>query len=80
MSIYTVEHKSKFFLLVFFFAATVLAWGVITQYKPMIIKTNCREIAAKSSGILSAKRYTLEGEYSYDRVNADCMKESLSSK
>ncbi|OGM21938.1 hypothetical protein A2863_00920 [Candidatus Woesebacteria bacterium RIFCSPHIGHO2_01_FULL_38_9b] len=80
MSIYQTEHKSKFYLFVFFIAASFLAWGLITQYKPMIIRTNCSEVAAKSSGLLSAKRYNLETDFSYKEVKSDCVKTVLSRK
>ena len=70
------EHKSHLYLLLVLIVAIFLGWSVYTQYRPMLIKASCSEIAASSSGFIYKEKDIFEPSYSYESIKSKCMQDN----
>lgn len=70
------RHKSKFYLFVFAATATILGWGIWTNFKPHIILASCADIADKSSSVF--QRYSIfeDPGKKYDKVLHQCLSDA----
>ncbi len=70
------EHKSHWYLIIALGIAVIIGWSIYSQYKPLIIKASCSEIAAKSSDLIYKNIDSFEPVYSYENINKKCIKDS----
>jgi len=70
------EGKSKWYFLLIFFIAVLIGWTAYAQYKPLIIKSSCSEIAARSSGFFYSQEGAFEDNYSYEIIKDRCIQNS----
>lgn len=70
------DKKNHLYLLLVFVVAVVIGWSIYTQYKPLLIKASCSEIAANSSDLIKCENDLFDSSYSYNNIRKKCLEES----
>jgi hypothetical protein len=68
--------KEKFYFLVLASATAILAMGVWRNYRPVVLASNCSEVAYKSSQVYTRNQLETDANVlTYDRLYEDCIRE-----